>query len=71
MDPIGAMSDRAGEENMHPSAAAEVVVMPLKIIPIVAYVLSVAVRIRSFTKVTPVASNGGDRLRASVSADTG
>ena len=45
--------------------------MPSKIIPIVAYVVSIAVHICSCTEVTPVERNDGGRLQDAVYANTG
>ena len=62
MYPIGAMSDRAGEGNRHPASAVEVGAVPLKIVPVVAYIVSMAVRLCICTGLTPILSNGGGRL---------
>ena len=71
MEPVGIMSDRAGEVNMHPAAAVEVGAVPSKIFHVVAYVLSKSIQIRICTEVTPVAINGRGRSQAVVSADNG
>ena len=50
-----------GDGNRHPYPAVEVGVVPSEIIPAVAYVVSMAIRLRSCTELTPVASNGSGR----------
>ena len=59
------MLDQAGEGNRHPEVGA----ISSKISPILAYVVSMAVPIRSCMEVTPVEINGGGRLRANFYAD--
>ena len=65
MDRIGAMLDRSDERNRH----TEVGAVPSKIISILAHIFSIAVRLRSFTEVTPIARNGRGLLRAAVYAN--
>ena len=70
MESIGAMSYWEGEKNRHPAAAVEFSAVPSKIIHVVTYIVSTAVRIRSCTEVNPAASNIGIRSWAAVSDDT-
>ena len=64
------MLDWEGEVNRHPATAVEVSVVTSKIIPVVEYIVSTAVRLHSCTELTSLVSSGGGHFQADVSVDT-
>ena len=70
MEPIGPMLDWVGEGNRHHFAAVEVGAVPSKINPVVAYILSTDVRLRSCMEVTPISRNGRGRSQDSFISNT-